>query len=895
MTIGLTPGGNLRLHAPEQAGAPASKTAATLAKAFAEDWREGLFALAAEKIATDGQPTLRFWQQMADRLLTALCHIPDEQTNFEIPPPPAAELQALSLAPPPMPGGEYLSEERLAAIWHALAQWTMTATAEAGGPAALLQLRAPKWRQVGRVCFHLAENKKDPDRPFAFMATYATGFGAAGQLKHLPLGKALDQYAGSNNQAALIKLLAPVHQAAESCAWVADIVRDGTIFRPMAWRPEQAYRLLQSVPVLEQSGLSVRLPDWWKKRPRPRVSVSIGNQTKTVLGAGAMLDFDARVAVGDAHLSPEELASLRNSGDGLVWFKGQWVEVDQAKLQEAIAHWERLRRANRNGEISFIEGMRLLAGASADLKRNDQAETYRPWTEVTAGAALREVLARLRDPESSPAGKADPALKTVLRPYQREGVAWLHLLSELGLGACLADDMGLGKTIQLLALLLHLQRTAPADGVRRPCLLVVPASLLGNWRDEAARFAPSLKLLFAHPAETERATLDALAKAPETTLAGVDLVVTTYAMVGRQPWLARSAWRLVILDEAQAIKNPATSQSKAVKKLTAGGRIALTGTPVENRLGDLWSLFDFLNPGLLGSATVFKSFIKQLHDHPDTPFAPLRQLVAPYILRRLKTDRRIIADLPDKTETARYCHLTKSQVRLYEQIVRGLQEHLAESEGMARRGLVLQTLMRLKQVCNHPSQLSGDMTYNPAESGKFRRLGDICQELAERQEKVLVFTQFREIIPALADHLAVIFGRAGLTLHGGTNVARRRRIVEQFQDETGPPFFILSLKAGGTGLNLTAATHVIHFDRWWNPAVENQATDRAFRIGQQRNVLVHKFITRGTIEERIDALMNDKRRLAEEVLSGEGEVNLTELDDEALIRLVQLDVGRASA
>ncbi|MBR9982020.1 MAG: DEAD/DEAH box helicase [Desulfatitalea sp.] len=891
MDIGLTPQGNLRLH-PPAAPAPADTA---LVNAFATDWREGLFTLGAEKVAAHDQPTLRFWQQVANRFLTALCHIPGEQTTFEIPAPPVDDLAAISLAAPPMPGGEYLSAERLEAIWQALVQWTRAVVTAAGGLAAFLEQRAPKWQQVGRVCFHLAENKRDETRPFAFMATFATGFGATGQLRHLPLGKALEQYAGANNHAALIKLLAPVHRAAEKCAWVRELVSSGSIYRPMAWRAQQAYRFLQSVPDLELCGLSVRLPDWWKKRPRPRVTVRIGDQRNATLGTDAMLDFNARVALGDTELTPEALSALLAAGDGLVWFKGQWVEVDQTKLQEAIAHWDALRRAARNGEISFVEGMRLLAGTSADLKHDDRTEAHRPWVAVTAGEGLRDILARLRAPGQSPAVDVGRALRATLRPYQREGLTWLHLLSQLGLGACLADDMGLGKTIQVLALLLYLQHTAPADAPRQPSLLVVPASLLGNWRSEAARFAPSLKLLFAHPSETDRTTLDQIARAPEAALADTDLVVTTYAMVTRQPWLTRHQWRLAILDEAQAIKNPTTGQSKAVKKLSARARIALTGTPVENRLGDLWSLFDFLNPGLLGSATLFKAFVKQLQARQDNPFAPLRQLVGPYILRRLKTDRRIIADLPDKIETDRYCQLTKPQVRLYEQIVRTLQQQLVSADGMARRGLVLQTLMRLKQVCNHPSQLSGDMIYSPGESGKFLRLAEICHELAERQEKALVFTQFREIIPALAEHLATVFGRGGLVLHGGTGVAQRQRIVEQFQDEAGPPFFILSLKAGGTGLNLTAAAHVIHFDRWWNPAVENQATDRAFRIGQQRNVLVHKFITRGTIEERIDALIAAKRHLAEDVLDGGGEVKLTELDDEELIRLVQLDVTRAAA
>ena len=404
--------------------------------------------------------------------------------------------------------------------------------------------------------------------------------------------------------------------------------------------------------------------------------------------------------------------------------------------------------------------------------------------------------------------------------------------------------MGLGKTIQVLALLLGERRNG-AERPGAPSLLVVPASLLGNWRDEAARFAPSLKLCFLHPAETDRQRLADIAAAPEAHLAETDLVVTTYAMLVRQTWLAEVSWRLVILDEAQAIRNPATRQSRAVRKLPAAARIALTGTPVENRLADLWALFDFLNPGLLGSRAVFQSFVKSLQAREENPFAPLRQLVGPYILRRLKTDRAIIGDLPEKTETARYCCLTRTQVKLYGQVVRTMQREMESAVDIARRGVVLRSLLRLKQVCNHPSQLLGDGEYRPADSGKFLRLGEICEELAERQERMLVFTQFREVIDPLAEYLSAIFGQPGLVLHGATGVGERRGLVARFQSDDGPPFFILSLKAGGTGLNLTAASHVVHFDRWWNPAVENQATDRAFRIGQRRNVLVHKFMTTG--------------------------------------------------
>jgi non-specific serine/threonine protein kinase len=475
----------------------------------------------------------------------------------------------------------------------------------------------------------------------------------------------------------------------------------------------------------------------------------------------------------------------------------------------------------------------------------------------------------------------------------------MHLVSSLGLGACLADDMGLGKTIEVLALLLILAR----QNAHETHLLVVPASLIGNWLSEIARFAPSLRAHVIHasakaPAHTQGARATRRPVGPsgldpldETHLSNIDLVITTYGMLLRAPWIAARGWGLVLLDEAQAIKNPSAKQTRAVKTLHGRSRIALTGTPVENHLSDLWSLFDFLSPGLLGSERRFSELSRKLEERGS--YAPLRALVRPYVLRRLKTDRKIIQDLPEKTEVVAFCTLSRKQVVLYERIVTELEETLAQATGMQRRGAVLATLMRLKQVCNHPSQLLGDEGFARKDSGKMLRVAELCDEIAQRQERVLVFTQFREMTGPLSSFLAEIFGAPGMVLHGGTPVGKRREMVERFQRDDGPPFFVISLKAGGVGLNLTGASHVIHFDRWWNPAVENQATDRAFRIGQKRNVLVHKLVCKGTVEERIDAMITAKQKLSDEVLSSTGEAILTEMDDAALLALVRLDVSAA--
>jgi non-specific serine/threonine protein kinase len=565
--------------------------------------------------------------------------------------------------------------------------------------------------------------------------------------------------------------------------------------------------------------------------------------------------------------------------------------VDRDKLREVLDHWKAVEARAGDEGLSFLEGMRLLAGAGgpggAGAEIGGEAAAAE-WTTVAAGEWLDHLLADLQRPEGN--READPGkdLKGTLRPYQRAGVAWLWLIARLRLGACLADDMGLGKTIQVLSLLLLLKR----KGARGPHLLVVPASLLGNWRAEAERFAPGLRLVVVHPSAMSAAEI---ADAPAGALDGADVVLTTYGTAMRIPWLAERAWGLLVLDEAQAIKNPDTKQTRAVKALKSETRFALTGTPVENRLSDLWSIFDFICPGLLGSAKAFRDFTKRLEADGGRGYAPLRSLVRPYILRRLKSDRSIIADLPDKTEVLAYCSLTRAQAALYAGAVQELAVRIDEVAGIQRRGLVLAYLLRFKQICNHPSQWLGDGAYRAEDSGKLARLRELCEPIAARQEKVLVFTQFREMTGPLADFLSGVFGRSGLVLHGETPVGRRAGLVAEFQREEGPPFFVLSLKAGGTGLTLTEASHVVHFDRWWNPAVEAQATDRAYRIGQKKNVLVHKFVCRGTIEERIDALIEAKRGLSEEILAGGGggEAWLTEMKSDELLRLVSLDLRSA--
>ena len=871
--------------------------AAKVAGAFAAGQAAGLFALAASRADLPLPSTFSFWNSFASLYLTALCRTPETSPGrldpIETPDP--GEWTPLLLGAPPMRGGEYLSFDLLDRLWSELDSWVRGEVSSSGlGLSAWLETRAPIWHHVGRVCFHLAENPRDPELPFAFLATYAPGLSRGGRVQYQPLRRALLEYAGARNKKALIKLLSPVHRASEKSGFVKELVDSGDLYHPLAWTPGEAYRLLRDVPILEECGLLVRLPDWWRRRPRPQVSVTIGQRKRSRLGADAMLDFKVGVALDGQELTEEEWRRVIDSTGGLVQMRGRWIEVDPEKLSEALAHWKKVEARAASDGLSFIEGMRLLAGATADLRADETTEeTDRQWALVGAGKWLSDLLAGLRDPSGLSGAGGARNLRGSLRPYQETGHKWLWHLTSLRLGACLADDMGLGKTIQVLSLLLAIKDSGKPPA--KPSLIVLPASLLANWKSEIARFAPTLVSLFVHPSEGYRNGPAATGGNPAPVEAGVDVVVTTYGMLLRQKWLLDVEWRLVVLDEAQAIKNPSARQSRTVKKLNSEARIALTGTPIENRLSDLWSLFDFLCPGLLGSADRFKRFVKSLEGRPHDRYAPLRNLVQPYVLRRLKTDKRIIADLPDKTEVKAFCGLGKRQAALYARSVEELARALEATEGIKRRGLVLAYLMRFKQICNHPSHFLGDGEYQAGESGKFERLRTLCEEIGSRQEKTLVFTQFREMTDPLASHLAEVFGREGVVLHGGTPVGKRKALIDAFQREEGPPFFVLSLKAGGTGLNLTAASHVIHFDRWWNPAVENQATDRAFRIGQHRNVMVHKFICRGTVEERIDEMIEEKASLAEDILKGGAEAILTEMSDEQLLEIVALDIDRASA
>jgi superfamily II DNA or RNA helicase len=827
-------------------------------------------------------PSLSFWRRFSGLFIRKLSLTPDieEQRGEIVIPLAEEELTELVETVPLMPGGEYLHEEVFLALWDTLHDiFSRKIEAYDGSVKEFVKEYSPDVHLVGRIYFHLVENKNH-EAPFAFLATYSTRLNDEGESRHLPLKYALQEYEGDNEK--LLQLLVTVDEAAQQSELVAELRDTGELFYPLAWSAKEAFTFLREIPLYEKSGILCRIPNWWKgKAANIGINVSIGEKTPSMVGLNALLDFRPRLMIGDTEISEEEARRLLHESEGLAFLKNKWVAVDPKKLQQTLDAYENARKLNSEEGVSFLDAMRLSINPQKLLGTED-GEVL---TGVSHGEWLQSVFDKLHRPLAMDTVKTAKTFKGKLRGYQQDGLNWLYYLHKMKIGACLADDMGLGKTVQVLAFLNALKTVdKKAARTAKASLLVIPASLLSNWINEIQSFCPSLAHFAAHPDLHKPGK--ALELSPEK-LDVLDLVITTYALVQRYNWIQDYSWNYVILDEAQAIKNPGTKQTKAVKKLSANNRLVMTGTPVENRLSDLWSLFDFLNPGLLGNAKEFAGFTKGLADDPNG-YAGLRKVVSPFILRRLKTDKSIISDLPDKVEVKTWAAMSKKQTVLYSEIIQGIRKVIENAEGMQRKGLILSALMKFKQLCNHPAQYLGLDLFEEKESGKFERLREICETIYEKREKVLVFTQFKEMTGPLSRFLATIFKREGLVLHGSVPVGKRKELIEKFQGHEYVPFFVLSLKAGGVGLNLTAANHVIHFDRWWNPAVENQATDRVFRIGQKKNVMVHKFLTKGTIEEKIDEMLTLKLKLSNEVVAASGENWITEMSNEALFELFTL-------
>lgn len=816
-----------------------------------------------EKAAT---PTLsgNFLRLISDTFLKVLTSMPELELIREKASPKLSvdELETLLKAVPFAIGAEHITEtwiqntfEKLTGIF-AGEILAYNGTVEMYLTEKNQQLHVPE-----RIFFHLVESKEE-NFPFAFMATYATKT-ANEKVQHVPLKFALTEY--QNEREKLLNLLSCLNRAAEVSELIAGFVESGEMFHPLRLTAEEAYTFLKDIEVIEQVGILCRIPNWWKKKAYAvSMAVSLGEERTPMLGFDSLISVQPKLTVDGVALTEEDIRQMLAQTEGLAFLKGKWVEVDHERLRRLLAQMEELPE-----NVTFLEAMQM------ELRKDDEEADVGPL--VSNGEWLSGLLMNLRKPETIRKAVLPKSFQATLRPYQKSGYTWLNYMDRLGFGACLADDMGLGKTVQVLAYLEKLRKTKKDARA----LLVVPASLLGNWQKEAQKFAPEMDLLILHGRTAP--VLEEMLQQEERFL-----TVTTYGMAARISILQKTRWDCIILDEAQAIKNPGTKQTREIKKLSARMRIIMTGTPIENDLTNLWSLFDFLNKGLLGTAAEFHEFCKGLNEHPEG-YMKLKTMVSPFMLRRVKTDRRIIADLPEKLETVDYVTLTKKQVVLYRKVVADMEKRIAELEGIKRSGIVLTTIMKLKQICNHPDQYLGQQDYAAEASGKLMMLKEICDTIYDKRERVIVFTQFKEITEYLAEFLTGIFGIRGYVLHGGTLVAKRSKIVEEFQGERYVPFIVLSVKAGGTGLNLTKANHVIHFDRWWNPAVENQATDRAFRIGQKKDVVVHKLVCQGTIEEKIDAMIESKKALAENVIGSTGEKWITELSNEELMSMLRLE------
>jgi len=832
---------------------------------FKKDRHYAWYLLGQRGCPKDADPSVRFLCRVAEsyfRLLTSLPELEISREDVEVA-PDADTIRMLEETIPFVIGSEYLDEKWFQKAFEKLHHIFREEIKSYQGTVAMYlaeqsqQLHVPE-----RIFFHLVESKETEEYPFAFLATYATK-NAAQKITHMPLQYALVEY--QNEREKLLKLLACLNRASEQSEFVRRAVESGEMFHPLRLTAEEAYELLKEIPQIEAAGILCRIPNWWRKKAMTvNMTISIGEEQPSLLGFDSILSTVPHLEVDGVQLTEEEIEMLLRQTEGLAFLKGKWIEVDHARLAMLLKEMD-----SHEGGISLLQALR---GELGDTALPEDVGAL-----VSNGKWLSELLQKLRKPEKIRKSRVPASVHAELRPYQKNGYNWLKYMNELGFGACLADDMGLGKTLQVLTFLEKLRR----DDKNRKVLLIVPASLLGNWKKEAEKFVPDMPMHILHGGGASRLTEEL--KEMESFL-----YVTTYGMSVRIKALGEYTWDCLILDEAQAIKNPTTKQTHAIKKIPARMRLAMTGTPIENDLTNLWSLYDFLNKGLLGSFQDFREYTKKLTGEPDE-YARLRSMISPFMLRRLKTDKRIISDLPEKVETVDYVSMSKKQVVLYRKIVTDLEQKLDKLSGFERCGLILAALTHLKQVCNHPDQYLGQEGFAPEESGKWEMLKEICTTIYEKRERVLVFTQFREITEPLSAFLETIFQKKGFVLHGGTSVKTRSKMVEQFNGEEYIPYMVLSVKAGGTGLNLTSANHVIHFDRWWNPAVENQATDRAFRIGQKKNVMVHKLVCEKSIEEKIDVMLKSKKELSENVIGGGGENWITEMSNDELLSVLRLD------
>ena len=716
----------------------------------------------------------------------------------------------------------------------------------------------------GQIFFHLAESKR-AQYPFAFMASYTEL--ENGHVQHYALAHALEKY--KHDQAYILQLISSLSTLEKESSLISKLLNTGELFQPVYFSDEEANQFLHELELYERVGIRAKVPRWWARVHQP-AKVQLKVETGAAFSKDKLLSFRPEIEYNGITVSPDELEEFLRMSEGLHAFKGTWIEVDHKRITELLAKANDLHEQTRGG-LSLLDSLQL-ATKNQDFLDISCVMSY-----------FKEALNKLTTCENY---TLPASVHANLRAYQLQGYLWLRAMDELNLGVILADDMGLGKTLQIIAYLdaLRTQKesAAPAQTATarspRNVLIVMPSSLLANWEEELKKFAPSAPFVTYHG---------------KTRSIGPFITLTSYGMLKREAALLQQQWDVVILDEAQAIKNTSSQQTKAVKLLHSRMRIALTGTPIENDLMDLFSIFDFILPGYLGSAYSFQKYARMLETKTHG-YQQLQQATAPFIMRRVKTDKAIISDLPKKMEHKEYIDLTPKQAALYRKTLAAFKKAIEDTTNQTdRRGMIFATLTHLKQITNHPSQYSGNDVYKPSESGKFIRLAQLVEEIYKARERVLIFTQYKEIIPHLSAFLCDTLGPSvqPLVLHGGVSPQERQKVVDAFNGDSYHPFMILSLRAGGVGLNLTGASHVIHFDRWWNPQIEKQASDRAYRIGQTKDVMVHYFICRQTLDMSIDELLEKKKFLSASAIAENKAPSLTTLSNKELYEFFALRKG----
>lgn len=843
------------------------KTAKRCASAFAQSATYGLLHLLRKEGFSQLPPDLAFWREWMRSLFIhcVLTQRVDPRARLEI---PDTLFASWSRRARRIPQYSKLTLKGQRVLWKAQKEWFSELMA-AEGQKLVAEFMGGEWLRIGDLYLAIRQSNS-PSYPFVLVIYYVDGL-SKGETSSL--SSVRGPLLGESNVPKFGEYIYDLlEKAAERSSTLRRLLDSQELFGPCSLIPRDAHALLLDIPALEEMGITCEVPQWWKQRKPPRLSTRayLGGKTPSGAGMGGMLDVRTTYIVDEHELSRAEWCQLVNeSVNGLVRIRERWVELDRARIETAMAVWRASEKQRKRGQVPFIEAIKTLDSPRKSESGQGEHFVAGPWFARVRGAIRRQEILDEFAPDRDFYG--------VLRPYQRAGVAWMAMLSTLGVGALLADDMGLGKTVQVIALIVGLRR----KGGVCPLLLVVPASLIGNWQEELEKFARGIHYTIAHRdfGDMEKAMSS-------------EIVLTSYATLRHRPQLRERKWDTVVIDEAQMIKNSSTKLARALKSLSSRHRVALTGTPIENHPGDLWSLMDFLNPGALGTATAFRKQWRRARED-EVALEELRAKIQPFVLRRRKSDPEIALEMPEKVVKTAYCGLTETQAELYCQALVAGQERIKESGESGRGGVVLNLISQLKQICDHPDLYLGTGDFEPAVSDKFLRLRRIAEEIVASGEKALVFTQYATLTEPLAEFLAATFGRRGLILDGKTPVKRRAESVAEFQCEDGPPFMVLTINAGGKGLNLTEASHVIHFDLWWNPAWEDQATDRVHRIGQSRKVVVHRMVARGGIEEKIDQMIQRKRAMADKFMGADIEKSFQSMSNEELGLVLALDRARA--